>query len=186
MEIINDGASIKIVNGTQSRDINKSQIKVVEVIKTNIIKIDIGEGALRNVFVPYASVTNPVTASADELRAAINAMLPGGSSGGVGSATEAKQDAEITLLNTVNTSVLNLSNIISANSDKTFYEPSMIDDTGANIVYKGYSATSVLPNQPNWAIERIRIEAGIEVHTWADGDKAFDNVWNDREGLIYK
>jgi len=185
MEILNDGASIKIVNGLQSRDINKSQIKIVEVIKTNIVKIDIGEGALRNIFVPFASVTNPVTADAEALRTAINAMLPA-SGGNVGTATEAKQDAEITLLNTVNTSVLALNSLVSSNFDKIFYEPSMVDDTGANLVYKGFAVPGAIETNPVWAIERVQIVNGVEVHTWADGDKLFDNVWHDREGLIYK
>ncbi len=184
MEILNDGASIKIVNGSQSRDINKSQIKVVEVIKTNIIKIDIGEGALRNIFVPFASVTNPVTADAEALRAAINAMLPA-SGGNVGTATEAKQDAEIALLNALSTSLTSIQSLTQTNGDKIFYEPSMVDDSGANLVYKGYAAVGSTENQPAWAIERVRIENGIEVHTWADGNKAFDNVWHDREGLNY-
>lgn len=186
MEILNDGAAIKIVNAPLPPiEVIKHNIKVVTVIKTNIIKIDIGEGALRNIFIPFASVTAPVTANPDALRDAILAMLPSGSST-VGSATEAKQDAEIALINTVNTSVLQLNNLVAANFDKTFYEPSMVDDTGANIVYKGYAATSALETNAVWAIERVRIEAGVEVHTWADGDKVFDNVWHDREALIYK
>ena len=178
MEIINDGAAIKIINGTQSRDVLKYQIKVVEVIKTNIIKIDIGAGALGNIFVPYAAVTNPNTASPDALKDAILAMLPSSSTGAAGMATEAKQDTANILLNQMKSTLLDLKTQAQV--------PSMIDDTGANLVYKGYAAVGTLENQPLWAIERVRIENGVEVHAWADGDRNFDNVWIDREAATYK
>lgn len=178
MEILNDGAAIKIINGTQSRDVLKYQIKVVEVIKTNIIKIDIGAGALGNIFVPYAAVTNPNTASPEALKDAILAMLPSSSTGAAGMATEAKQDTANILLNQMKSTLLDLKTQAQV--------PSMIDDTGANLVYKGYAAVGTLENQPLWAIERVRIENGVEVHAWADGDRNFDNVWIDREAATYK
>lgn len=186
MEILNDGAAIKIINGTQSRDVLKSQIKVVEVIKTNIIKIDIGAGALGNIFVPYATVTNPNTASPEALKDAILTMLPSNSAGAAGMATEAKQDTANILLNQMKSTLLDLKAQAQVQADKTFYGPSMIDDTGANLVYKGYAAVGTLENQPFWAIERVRIENGVEVHAWADGDRNFDNVWIDREAATYK
>ena len=45
-EITNNGASLKIKNGTLVRNIMKNQILEIAVVKTNIIKIDIGKGAL--------------------------------------------------------------------------------------------------------------------------------------------
>ncbi|MBL7932315.1 MAG: hypothetical protein JNL60_10450, partial [Bacteroidia bacterium] len=70
--ITDNGASLKLTIGTQIRNITKSQIIEVSVIKTNIIKIDIGQGALHNIFIPYTDVTSPVTANAAALRDKIN------------------------------------------------------------------------------------------------------------------
>ena len=46
VQITNNGASLKIVDGTDTRNIMKNQILEIAVIKTNIVKIDIGKGAL--------------------------------------------------------------------------------------------------------------------------------------------
>src|SRR5688572_3089094 len=95
--IVDTGGSLKITNGTQVRHIVKSQILEVAVIKTNIVKIDIGKSALQNVFITYGDVTTPSTGSPAALRDAIADMLaPADPS--TGGATEAKQDTEITKL----------------------------------------------------------------------------------------
>lgn len=186
MEILNDGAAIKVVNGSQSRNVLKAQIKIVEVIKTDIIKIDIGAGALGNIFAPFSSVTNPATASPDALKEAILAMLPTSVGSAAGAATEAKQDNTIVLLNLMRSTLTDLKNLGQVANEKSFYEPSMVDDTGAKLVYRGYAPVATGESQPQWAIERVRIENGVEVHAWADGDKNFDNVWADRESLTYR
>jgi uncharacterized Fe-S cluster-containing MiaB family protein len=49
-EISNNGASLKIVVDLAPRYILKNQIREVEVVRDTIIKIDIGQGALYNVF----------------------------------------------------------------------------------------------------------------------------------------
>lgn len=188
MEILNNGGSIKIVDAGQERNVNKAQIKLVEVIKTNIIKIDIDKGALGNIFFPYSGVTNPATANPNALADAITAMLPsgGGGGGGAGSATEAKQDIQITTLNSISSALTNLNALTSVHVDMDFYDPTRIDDSGAGLIYKGFALPNTLPTAANWAIQRIRREADVDVVTWADGNKNFDNVWNNREGLDYR
>ena len=187
MEIMNNGGSIKLIEGAQIRNVNKAQIKLVEVIKTNIIKIDIDKGALGNIFLPYASVTNPATADANALAEAITAMLPsgGGGGGGGGDATEAKQDAIITILNALGSTLTGIHNLTAAELDMQFYKPIRIDDSGAGLIYKGYAVVGTLPTASSWAIQRIRREADVDVVTWANGNRNFSNVWNNREALTY-
>lgn len=180
--ITDNGASIKITIGTQVRNIIKTQIVEISVIKTSIIKIDIGQGALHNVFFPFADVTVPVTANAGALRDAINALLaPAVTS----TATEAKQTEQIDILNTLKGYLLSLQTLVTALDAKVFHDPLLVDDGGAGIVYNGYAVVGTSQAAPLWAIERIEKVGEVNVHTWADGDKTFNNAWNDRETLVY-
>src|SRR5436189_202410 len=118
IQITDNGASIKIVNGTQIRNITKSQIVEVEVIKGTTIKIDIGQGTLNNVFIAYADVTVPAVADAAALRDAINTMMAPAASGSSGGSTEAKQDTEITKLTNINTLIDNLKTLLTSLDNK--------------------------------------------------------------------
>jgi hypothetical protein len=131
--ISNNGASIKIDNGVTVRNIMKNQIIEVSVVKTNIIKIDIGQGPLNNVFIPYSVVTNPDTATPADLRDAINDFMANSvNSNASGGATEAKQDTQIskqdaqtTKLTTIDTATGNISTKVNS-----------IDTAAANISTK--------------------------------------------------
>ena len=178
--ITDNGASIKLTIGTQVRNITKSHIVEVSVIKTNIIKIDIGLGALDNIYIPYADVTSPVTASAEALRDAILTLIPSTAGGtGSGQATEAKQNEGIIILNALLTKASNL-------DGKILGEPSLSDESGAGTVYKGYAVTGALPTDPVWAIQRIQRISDVNIITWANGLKEFTHLWNERETLTYK
>lgn len=172
-----NGACIRIVIDGKPRNIQKTAIKEIDVIKNTIVKLDIGEGALHNVFINHPEVTEPATADAAALREALIAMLPTIASG-AGSATEAKQDQAIAILNNMNTALVGI-------EDRTFDEPLLTDHSGAGIIYKGYAFPGSLPTQPKWAIQRIRHEADVDVITWSGGVKTLDKIWDDREVLIY-
>lgn len=124
--ISNNGASIKIDNGATVRNIMKNQIIEISVVKTNIIKIDIGQGPLNNVFIPYSAVSSPATATPADLRDALNDFMANSvNSGASGGATEAKQDTQIskqdaqtTKLTTIDTATGNISTKVN-NIDST-------------------------------------------------------------------
>lgn len=142
--ITNNGASIKIDNGTTIRNIMKNQIIEVSVIKTNVIKIDIGQGALNNVFIPYATVTSPVTASPDELRDAINDFMANtvNSGSGAGGATESKQDTQISKQDAQTTKLTSLDTTAGAINTKV----NSIDVSATNISNKVGSIDSSASN----------------------------------------
>ncbi|MGZ4063843.1 MAG: hypothetical protein ACXVP0_12795 [Bacteroidia bacterium] len=187
--ITDSGASISVtVAGQTPRNIMKAQIIEITVIKTNIIKIDIGQGALGNLFIPYTDVTNPSTASPGALKDAINALLTPASSGGntVGGATEARQIDQSNLLTQLNTISTAIQGLITSLDNKVFYQPLLVDDGGAGIVYKGYAAVGTLQEQPTWAIERIQKVGDVDVHTWVNGQRTFVNSWVNRETFTYQ
>ena len=183
MEILNNGASLKIINGTAIRLIYKSRIREIMVIKTNIIKVDLGLGALHNVFIDYTSVTNPVTANPDALRDAINTMLQNAAT--AGGATEQKQIDGITELQSIKTSVNALGSKIDQLNDKLFMEPLQVDESNPQIIYRGFSLPGAGTSSAAWAIQRATINGDITIYQWAAGNKNFDKVWDNRATLTY-
>src|SRR5204863_5363033 len=57
--IYNDGGFIKIVFKGHALLINKTQIKTIDAIQDSIVRIDIGEGQLKNIYVRLADVAYP-------------------------------------------------------------------------------------------------------------------------------
>ena len=59
------------------------------------------------------------------------------------------------------------------------------EDSVANTTYIGYADAGSPTSLGVWAIKRI-IQTGCNISvTWADGNKNFDNEWDDRLILIY-
>lgn len=182
VEIIDAGGSIQIVTDGVSRFITKHQVKEVSILKNDIIRLDIGAGALSNHFIDYGEVTAPVLPSAAALRDEINNMLKAGASG---YATKAKQEEELTQLQTLQLTVDEMKLDLAALNDKAMIEPILVDETNPQVVYKGYANPGANPAQPDWAILKISNDAGIFTYQWADGNKQFDNIWDNRETLSY-
>ncbi|MCC7302502.1 MAG: hypothetical protein IT233_07670 [Bacteroidia bacterium] len=171
IQIINNGASLKIITIDGTRNILKQQIREVSPLDDGIVKIDIGMGALNNIFVAYADVTNPATASAEALVEAINAMLLN-TPNLAGVSTETKQDAEIVELQSIKTNQL-------------LSEPLITDEKTPNTVYKGYATPGSLTTAPVWAIQKITSSNDVITTQWAGGNKNFDKIWNNRKTLSY-
>jgi hypothetical protein len=74
--VYNDGACIKIVFEGGIIQVNKVQIKTIDTVRNDIVRIDIGAGAMKNIYIRLAEVQYPknihdVTA----LRNYINGLL---------------------------------------------------------------------------------------------------------------
>jgi hypothetical protein len=89
--VYNDGVCIKIVFDGGIIQVNKSQIKTIDTVRNDVVRLDIGAGAMKNIYIRLDEVQYPqglqnVTA----LRNYINNLLLQN-----GYATETKQDAAI-------------------------------------------------------------------------------------------
>jgi len=166
-EIYDAGASLKVVNGSDVRYIMKQNIREVSVIKGTILKIDIGGGALNNIFIAFADITFPILANAAQVRDLINntylGQLDGGASMSSLTAITDKIRVEVELLSS----------------------PLVRDDSNPNTIYEGYAAPATAINAAAWAIKRITQSGSQTVSQWANGNKNFVNVWNDRATLTY-
>jgi hypothetical protein len=183
-EITNNGASLKIVvDAAAPRYIMKNQIKEIEVVRDTIIKIDIGQGALYNVFIDQAVVDSPASTSVDDLRDQIMGMLQ--TTAAVGLATQELQTAEINQLKTLQASVSGLNDKVTSLDNKLFYEPALIDESNANVVYEGYAAPGTKTSDPLWAVLMVTNKKGVLSYQWANGNKGFTNVWDNRKTLAF-
>lgn len=175
-EITDKGSSLKILTVDGERLILKNQIKEVEIVRDTIIKIDIGQGALYNVFVDQAEVTIPATQSVEELRDKIMDFLQNAATAGV--ATEQKQIEGNLELSKVKSDLTLL-------NDKLFFEPKLVDESNANVVYKGFATPGAKKDEPVWAILKITNSKGVLSYEWSKGTKVFENIWNNRKALVY-
>jgi len=180
-KLINDGASIRIENGSKILFVTKEQIKTIDTIQNNIVRIDIGEGPLKNIFINYQDVETPVVASANELRDLINQMLLSDNfTGG-----DAKEQTQLSILNVLQGYAAILQTVKERETDISRLEPSRVDESNPNMIYRGWHAALGLPDQNEWAIERVR-QVGDEIfHEWAFGHKKQIYKWQDRASINY-
>jgi hypothetical protein len=180
-QIFNDGACIRIENGTKTLLVTKEQVKTIDTIQNNIVRIDIGEGPLKNIFVNYQDVTAPAVASANELRDLIKGWMVSDNYSG-GDATEVSQ---VNILNKLGDIALILQAIKLKEADLTQSEPSRIDESNPYMIYRGWHSKSGIPDVTEWAIERIRRENDEIIHEWAFGTQRQIYKWSDRTNHYY-
>ena len=181
-QISDNGASLKIVTDDGSRLILKNQIREVDVVRDTIIKIDIGQGALYNVFIDQADVTAPVSASPEDLRDQIMALLQVSIAG---EATQQNQLAQIEQIRSLQGMVSVLGDKVKSIDDKTKLQPALIDESNASTVYEGFAVPGVKTSDAVWAIMKITNKKGVLAYQWAAGNKNFDKVWDTRKTLVY-
>jgi len=183
VDIINNGASLKIVTDGVANFITKYQIQQITIIKSSIIKLDLGRGALHNVFINFADVRNPLAANPEDLRDRINEMLL---TSVAGNATEVKQDVEIGTLSDIREIINNMRMKLDTMGNSILDEPILVDESNPLTIYKGFANIRSKTSDPVWAIQRITNKGEINYYEWANGDRNFDNVWDNRLEYDYK
>ena len=172
-QIINNGASVKIISPDGTRNILKQEIIEISILKDTIVKIDIGQGALNNVFINHPEVSIPQTPTPDALMDAINAMLQSSIVIPPGISTELNQQSEISKLDSIRISLL-------------LQAPQISDETNPKTIYKGFAVPGALTSAAVWAIQKITNNKGIYTYQWSGGNQNFDKVWDNRTALAYQ
>jgi hypothetical protein len=181
VQIFNDGSCVRIQSGEKTLLVAKEQVKTIDTVHQNMVRIDIGEGPLKNIFLNYQQVAQPIVASADELRDAIAAML-------ISEAVEGTSATELTQMNIFNqlTMIVSLlQDIHLIQSDLTKKTPSRIDQSNPNLVYEGWHSMRGAPDQAEWAIRRIRKEGDQVYYEWAGGIQSAVFRWTMRDQHRY-
>lgn len=64
--------------------------------------------------------------------------------------------------------------------------PLKIDEVSTNLVFIGYALnTGSDITLPIWKIRKFEKTGSVWEMTWADGDELYDNIWTNRNFLIY-
>jgi len=180
--IINNGETLKVIIGEVTRLIVKTQIREITIIKTNVVKIDIGQG-INNLFIPYTDVVLPATAAPDALAAAINDMLTDPPV--TGGATERKQDDIIEELGDVMAEITSVKTQLEALNGKIFYDALLVDESTPDVIYRGFALPGASTSAPVWAIEKTTTSGDVTLKKWAAGSKSMTQIWDNRESLTY-
>lgn len=175
--IENNGASLKLTEDGAVRFVLKNQIREVEIVRDTIIKLDIGQGALNNIFIDQATVTSPASTGVEDLRDQLMGFIQT-NAGITGFATEANQNKELDAFKVLQTTV-------NALNDKVFQAPSLVDESNPNAVYNGFAISGAKTSDPVWAIQKVTKVKGVMTYQWAAGTKNFDKIWDNRTALIY-
>jgi hypothetical protein len=180
-QIINDGACIRIENGLKTLLVAKDQVKTIDTVQTNIVRIDIGEGPLKNIFINYQDVESPVVASSTELRDLIKQMMLSDNYNG-GDATE---QGQVNILSKLSDISLLIQAIKQKEVDLTQTEPSRIDESNPYMIYKGWHKLFGDEQANEWAIQRVRRENDQIIYEWAFGTQRQIYKWWDRADHVY-
>lgn len=60
-----------------------------------------------------------------------------------------------------------------------------VDDASTSVTYVGEASLGAPESSPIWRIKKLETIGSVFKITWADGNQAFDNVWNDRSSLTF-
>jgi hypothetical protein len=186
-QVYSEGATIRIEqsgdNGEILRSlvIAKDQVKTVDIIKDFIVRIDIGEGPLKNIFVDYRLVTYPVADSVVDLKTMIANMLTSEINDGDAPSELTQQN----ILYKVQDIAQMLTTIKDKETDFSQFEPSRVDESNPNMVYRGWHKDFGVPDAAEWAIERITRVNDEEIHEWAFGHKKQIYKWTERATQQY-
>jgi hypothetical protein len=111
IRVIDDLSCIRVVNNNEPFIIHKKLVKSIDLLHGDTVRIDIGEGVLRHVYIKYADVTEPVTANAGVLRDSIKQMLDTGEAGQP--STLANQLTELGLLTDLKNGQISIISILT-------------------------------------------------------------------------
>lgn len=172
--IYDSGACIKILFNGNSFYINKAQIKTIDTIRNDTVRIDIGEGALKNVYVKLADVQFP-TSMADA--AAVRDYI-------IGLMVQSALVKDPIFADFFTKLIEQIKSVFSYTQSGGRI-PLREDESQPYIIYKGYAAPNANTVDAVWAIQKIsRINNEI-IYEWADGNDFYDNVWDNRFVVQY-
>jgi hypothetical protein len=172
--IYDSGACIKIMLNGNSFYINKAQIKTIDTIRNDSIRIDIGEGALKNVYVKLADVQYPQSfTDAAAIRDYIVGLMI--------------QNALVfdPSFSNLFTNLLQEIKLALQNSQGGGKTPLREDESQPYVIYKGYAAPNANTYDAVWAIQKITRLKDEIIYEWANGNDFYDNVWDNRFVVQY-
>lgn len=189
VKINSQGAAFVIDNNQSVFHLEKSHIRKISIIRDDTLRIETGNEPLKNIYIPFDAVTEPLFESLplllNWLSNEIKTTASGGTSGG---ATEATLLLVLDELRIIKTTGIDIKTLLAKLTDGNggMGNPDMVDDTQINTIYRGWTASiHGQTSSPEWAIEKTLTDKTPNEVLWADGNKLYDNSWNNRYSLNY-
>lgn len=60
-----------------------------------------------------------------------------------------------------------------------------LDEASADVIYIGSAKLGTADSDASWQIRKIETSGNVTSILYADGDRRFDNVWDNRASLTY-
>lgn len=84
----------------------------------------------------------------------------------------------------------NISQVVDANhplpiTSTTFADKQEIDQNADGNTYFGWAAPGTATSVPSWRVQRMLVSGNTKTFQYADGNLAYDNVWDNRTTLTY-
>lgn len=95
VKITDDGGYISIENDGVSLLISKLHIKTIDTVGLDTIRLNIGEGPLRNIYIKQSEMIEPNVENVYELRDFIKNLLPANNNGNNSSLDQQQYDVQV-------------------------------------------------------------------------------------------
>jgi hypothetical protein len=170
IEIFMSSDALVIRVDGQRRSIVKSHVREVSLIRGSVLKIDVGLGPLKCIYLDSAAVAMPKNSGPENLRDQVLSML----------------STPEPILKAMSEQLVFLNSEAMLVNAKLFFKPVKVDTKTKNITYRGYSWPGQTdPSKPYWAIEIVKVTGDETTSLWADGKQSFDKIWNSRATYSY-
>jgi hypothetical protein len=178
--IKNKGSFLEINQEGSITLIGKLNITDISVIKEDVIKIGINRGGLQQVFIPFKEIAEPLAESISALRDSLAEMVFSFQEALMG-----KMQEQIDSIILLEQKLELTKELLTTQFNQPRY-PSLIDVTKEGLILRGYRILIGTSADRIWAIQREEtISPGITQYTWANGSKAYTNIWDERKDLNY-
>lgn len=61
----------------------------------------------------------------------------------------------------------------------------IIDEVDANTIYIGKAVVGTATTEAKWQIRKISTSGTVKTIAWADGDDAYNQIWDNRTSINY-
>ena len=77
-------------------------------------------------------------------------------------------------------------NLLTLTRAQNIYKQNLDYDDASNLIYAGLTEPGSITSQASWQIKKLTWSgSNLTSVEWADGNRDFDNIWDNRTGLDY-
>ncbi len=177
---------ITIENGEKATVyyINKQQIRLIENHDEETIRINVGNGALKPIYIRASDITNPANLTLG--KNARNYLVELCKDDDAGLPTLDNQVGQSETLEAMRSLLGDIKTaLVVYNPANIFNQPLITDNSVAGTTYSGYAVAGTAVNATGWAIKKAVVSGGSTTILWAYGNLNLTNVWNNRTTFTY-